>query len=515
MTTKKQKDSHATMLVTMVTNTGVELFMSKDGKPHLSLPRTSEMGERTMPINSKAFKQWLSRSFYVEQNIVPTGSALADAVTALSGSCLNKPVLDVYQRIAGFEDEVFLDLGDAQHTIIHITKDGWGVALGATPKFIRKAGMLALPMPISTPGTEIEGLMKQFLNVKVERDVRMVVAWVVCAIRGLKPFLILVVRGAAGTAKSTACLFIRDIFDPNIVSAARPPKDTRDLMIAAAAQYASSWDNISSLDPDMADNLCSLATGGGFRTRELTTDEDEKIFSLARPFILNGIGDFLSRSDLASRSVAVTLDAISDVDRLTEAEARARYAPLQPQLLGAFLNVVVAVLGSTIRPTLLPRMGEAAVVTARAEKALGWKPGSFNDAILENEKDLASTIRDNSPSYQALKKLTLPWAGQMDDLKLVFPSGWTARKIINAITRDDAALRLGGIHVTLPKGQDKRAALRNKTIYLVAATKDHAWEVADIVAQLAERAQEAADRASQKPLDFDAPVTSEPDDIPF
>jgi hypothetical protein len=49
--------------------------------------------------------------------------------------------------------------------------------------------------------------------------------------------------------------------------------------------------------------------------RQLYTDQDEVLFDAARPVILNGIENIVTRPDLADRAVFLTLQPI-DVNRL-------------------------------------------------------------------------------------------------------------------------------------------------------------------------------------------------------
>jgi hypothetical protein len=73
--------------------------------------------------------------------------------------------------------------------------------------------------------------------------------------------------------------------------------------------------------------LCRLATGGGFAVRQLYTDQDEVLFDAARPVILNGIEDIVTRPDLADRAVFLTLEPIPEERRRPEAELRAALKP--------------------------------------------------------------------------------------------------------------------------------------------------------------------------------------------
>ncbi len=100
---------------------------------------------------------------------------------------------------------------------------------------------------------------------------------------------------------------LRALVDPNAAAIRSEPRDTRDLIIAATNGWVVALDNLSHVSPSLSDDLCRLATGGGFATRELYTDGEETIFDAQRPIILNGIEEVATRGDLLSRTIVVRL----------------------------------------------------------------------------------------------------------------------------------------------------------------------------------------------------------------
>jgi hypothetical protein len=74
---------------------------------------------------------------------------------------------------------------------------------------------------------------------------------------------------------------------------------------------------VSGLPAWISDTLCRLSTGGGFAVRQLYTDQDEVLFDAMRPTILNSIEDVITRPDLASRALFLTLGAIPEDKRCT------------------------------------------------------------------------------------------------------------------------------------------------------------------------------------------------------
>jgi hypothetical protein len=477
--------SHVTKLLNLVSalrqDHGAELFHAPSGDAYLYAPVFREPGvvafHDSLPLNSDACGQYLRRQYYNAEGKGLTSSALKDALETLAGSAkLSGPLREVHTRIAGFADRVYLDLANADRQVVAVTADGW--AIGSCPadvRFVRRPGMLALATPVSTE-ERLKDLIPTILNVTDGRSQQLLIAWWLVALRGRKPYFILVLRGEAGSAKSVGSDIIRMVLDPNEANSSSTPKDERDLMIAAKSCHVVSFDNVSFLPEELADALCRLSTGSGLRTRKLTTDDTEMIFKAARPIILNGIPDLLSREDLASRAVLVELDHISEEQRKTEAEVYGKVAEQQPKVLGALLNVIVEVLRRpTFKPTRLPRMADAALTIMAGEEALGWPEGSFLELMDANKEENANALLDGDPIFDALTKLKLPWVGEMKEILQLLPAidernrPITAKGTANRLRRLAGALRNVGLHVEPPKGQETEGALRGKRLWRVTS----------------------------------------------
>jgi hypothetical protein len=127
--------------------------------------------------------------------------------------------------------------------------------------------------------------------------------------------------------------------DPHEVATAPLPHCGRDLFIAAHNSHIQAFENISKLPDLMADHLCRLSTGAGFRTRTLFTDQDETLLSGARPIMMEGISNFVTRADLLDRSVILALEPL--VSRKTERALQADFERQRPGIFGALLDLLV------------------------------------------------------------------------------------------------------------------------------------------------------------------------------
>lgn len=218
-----------------------------------------------------------------------------------------------------------------------------------------------------------------------------------------------VLRGPAGSPgpehRAAACL---------------GPREDRDLFIAASNGHVLAFDNVSGLPAWISDTLCRLATGGGFAVRQLYTDQDEVLFDAARPVILNGIEDIVTRPDLADRAVFLTLEAIPEDRRRPEAELWAAFDAERPRILGVLLDAVAEGLRRLPETKLpkLPRMADFALWASACEAAL-WPTGTFWSAYCGNRDEAVEGVIDADPVAAAVRAVMLErteWTGTASDL---------------------------------------------------------------------------------------------------
>lgn len=233
--------------------------------------------------------------------------------------------------------------------------------------------------------------------------------WLVQSARDRGPYPILAVYGQHGSAKSTASRLMRSIIDPNQAPLRSPPREIRDLAIAANNGWVLTLDNLSTLPVWLSDGLCVLSTGGGFATRTLYTDEEESIFSFRRPAIINGIAEVAERGDLIDRCIPITLDVIDDEHRRTEAEIEAMFEGMHPRILGGLLNALVTAL-SKIEETVLPRksrMADLVTWVVAAEASLALPQGDFLRAYDRARGEAIETSIDSSTVGQWVREIAL------------------------------------------------------------------------------------------------------------
>ena len=206
-------------------------------------------------------KEWLARAYFIATKSGVSGGALADAIIALSGSARAQGIeRSVYTRVAATNTHVYLDLVRDDYQILIIAADGWRVAPApADVRFIRRRGMLPLPIPVGCT-MPIAEMLAKVINLKADGDdMRLLIGCLIGMLRGRKPYPILVVGGEYGSAKTYACQLARRVIDPNDADLSSTPKEARDLMIAALNSHVIGFDNLSFIPDWLSDDLCRLA----------------------------------------------------------------------------------------------------------------------------------------------------------------------------------------------------------------------------------------------------------------
>jgi hypothetical protein len=390
--------------------------------------------EETYPLNSRRFQLWLRREFWRREKmrlreeektkdqepiIFPT-RALADVVAHFESIALFEGrEEEVATRVASKNGMVYVDLADEAWRAVEISVDGWRVisSTDVPVRFVRSKGMLLLPEPVDGGPGDLE-ILRGLLNIGDseigERNWRLVCAWLVQAFSPTGPYPVLTVLGPQGSAKSTAQKILRNIVDPSSVPLRSAPRDEHNLYIDASSGWVIALDNMGSLPGWLSDALCRLATGGGFSTRRLYTDQDQILFSALRPTAVNGIGDVIARPDLLDRALIINLPPIPREARKLERVLEAEVEQIKPQVLGALFSAVSA--GLIERDSVVleskPRMADFAVWGVATEEALGGASGSFMAAYSASQDEAVETALESWPVAEVVCRFAANYQGE-------------------------------------------------------------------------------------------------------
>lgn len=448
-----------------------QLFHAPDGSGFADLDINNH--RETWPIRSKGFRRWLARQFFEATGGAPSSEALQSALNVIEAKAhFDAPEHVVHIRVGGLDNRLYLDLGDETWRAVEIDATGWRVIDNPPVRFRRAGGVKPLPLPVK--GGSLD-MLRSFLNVQSDTDFVLVVAWALACLRNRGPYPIIVLSGEQGSAKSTFSAILRALLDPNTAPLRALPREDRDLFIAASNGHVLAFDNVSGLPAWISDTLCRLATGGGFAVRQLYSDQDEVLFDVARPVILNGIEEIVTRPDLADRAVFLTLEPIPEERRRPEQELWAAFETERPRILGVLLDAVVEGLRRLPDTKLekLPRMADFALWATACETAL-WPAGTFWAAYCGNRSEAVEAVIDADAVAVAIRAIMVErteWTGTASDLlgalaemageRIVKAKTWpdSPRALAGRLRRAATFLRKIGIEIVFTKEGRSRARM--------------------------------------------------------
>lgn len=449
-----------------------ELFQAPDGTLWAQFETNGHFETWQIRAKGTGFRRWLVNRFYIETGSAPNATAVQAAVEVLEAEAqfgAERKIRDVFTRVGEYCGSIFLDLADDRWRAVKISADGWDIVNAPPICFRRTRGMLPLPDPIT--GGSLQ-LLDGLVNLGNEENRKLILSWLIYTLNPSGPYPLLGFISEQGSGKSTTAKLLRLTVDPNQAPIRALPKNLEDLAVAAQHSWILSFDNLSYIADSFSDALCRMATGGGFATRALWTNDEEAVFWATRPVILNGISEFAGRPDLLERTLIVSLPAIPPNRRLAENAILEQFEKVRPALLGAVLDAVVLTLRNLPSVTLSesPRMADFAQWSAAAERSIGAAPGEMVDLLMEKQNEALLSELD-SPLPQAIFTMLESRGGKIEMLlsellsKLteIVPEdaarqkSWpkTSRGLQGALVRVTPVMRVTGVKITGLKRTNK------------------------------------------------------------
>ena len=422
-----------------------ELFHTRTGVPYarVQVPDRElllgEEGEQcwhreTIAVESDAFKHWLGAAYMGLYGEAVSRHTLDEACWQVASLARYRgKQQEIFVRVAAEgEKVVYLDLGDPEWRAVRITANGWQVVADCPVAFRRPQGLLPLPTP--EKGGSIDEL-RPFCNTASQEDFVLLVSWLVACFSPRGPFPVLGLLGEQGMAKTTTARVLRSLCDPNECDTGGMPKSEDDLCCAANGSRVLVLDNLSHIPQWLSDALCRLATGTGWRKRQLYTDTNEVLVRACLPCSFTSVVDVAMKPDLLERSIVVHLPLLADEQRRDEEAFWQAFEQAKPRLLGVVLDAVAAALRNKAGVCIdkLPRMADFARWATAAESAFGWEAGTVLAAYRANAETANRLALEQSPLVSFLRAIILAragqkWIGTMSDL-LVALQNETAGKL--------------------------------------------------------------------------------------
>jgi hypothetical protein len=338
-------------------------------------------------------------------------SAIKQACYALNGIAKYEGEKHrAYLRVAQKNNDThYIFMANEKMQTVEVTTTGWRVLDKSPVKFYKPEAMQALPPPAT--GGDISTLW-QFVNIQ-EKDRPLVLAWMLEAFRAETKKPVLAITGLQGSAKSSTHDKIRQLIDPNTANLRPAPKNREDIFVSAGCNWNVSFENVSNLSHEMQDAICTLATGGGYATRTLYTNNEETIINALRPVIINSIPTVVTAQDLTDRVIAVEAPPINAY--IEDSEISRLWEQAKPAIFGALLDLFVQTLAKLPDVKLgdnAPRMADFTKLGEAMMQAQGHEAGTFTTLYIDNRTESIAKSLESSPVAVAIcemvEKSTMP-----------------------------------------------------------------------------------------------------------
>jgi hypothetical protein len=228
-------------------------------------------------------------------------------------------------------------------------------------------------------------------------------------------------------------------------------------------------------------------------------------FCPARPVILNGIEDVITRPDLADRAILLTLAPIAERQRRPEHTLWREFELARPHILGALLDAAAQGLRMLPRVRLkcLPRMADFALWAAACESA--FQPaGTLETAYSNNRRDAIENMIDADSVAACVRELMTDraqWTGSASDLLQVGTSRtcWpkSPRALAGRLRRAQTFLRTLGIEIAF--GREGR--LGTRTIRITAIGDNQLHDTVSTVSRVSDTGRGARPKHSPNSLE--------------
>ena len=435
-----------------------QLFRDTSGDAYAQLHHDDHL--EVHAVESKPYREHLAAAYYAIANKGASRNSMTDAIDTLSAQArFCGDVRPVWLRTARDGEALVLDMGDPAWGVARIDTTGWEVSAGGEVAFRRAHRMLPLPMPDETV-VPAEGFARLWKYANVAPGDRVLVAaFILGTFKPEGPYPLLMVSGEQGTGKSTFSRLLKRLIDPSAAPLRQPPKEPRDVLVAAINTWLLCLDNLSWLPPELSDTLCRISTGGAISERTLFSNLDETLVEVQRPVVMNGIEELASRPDLAQRGIHVELEPVKRV--IPEAQLLREFNADAPAIFGAILTALAVSMTTHEHVKLdpMPRMADFARWAYAGLSTLGFQSSDFLDAYQANQDAGLRLGLDSSPVGRALIAFMdgrHEWRGTASELlqALLAVEGvdhrskqWprTPRALSAALTRLGPALRSAGV----------------------------------------------------------------------
>lgn len=350
--------------------------------------------------------EYLNVIYHKEFGYYPSDASIKAINKNLTYKAKIKGIEDsVHNRVVKKDNSIYVNTGSK--SIIKITAKKVDLIKKSSVKFERHSCIGKMPVPDLVNGNL--NLLKKYIRVK-SSNFKLILVFIFNCFFTDTHYVMLVLMGPAGSAKSFITKVLKTIIDPSVVTLRNQITKVEDLVIAAVHCHLIDMNNVSRFSDPIQDTLCTILTGGARTTRTKYSNKGQTAIHTHNPAVINGIGDNISRDDLYERSIVVGLKKMSETNivPIGEKQLTENFIKDLPRIMGGIFNALSDILETYEdfeAPQQLNRMADFHILGLVVEKALEWEEGSFIEAYDANIADAQTDVIEGSEVAQAIINL--------------------------------------------------------------------------------------------------------------
>lgn len=364
----------------IVADPDIKVFTDQNNEAYIS---PTGDGREVYDLESQEAQDWLCGYVMDEfDNAVLLRDQPKTVLETLRGHAIHRGKKIPLELRTSFDSEknIWYDLGESA---VRISPESWKISAQPPILFVRNYTQQPQVLP-KTGGTIWE--LFDFINIKNTEDRLLLIAFLVASlVPGIKK-PILALSGPAGSGKSECANTLKNLMDPTVPPTLPPLAGVAELDDLAQTSAVMAFDNLTTMNTNVANHFCCLATGRGVRIRKLYTRR-YLVFTAIRPVIVNGVSQVITQPDLLTRALPVELSPIEK--NVDDSEFQQRREEARPRILGAMFDLLSKAMKiyPTIERTEWPRLGafikwSCAVTAALGE---GYTSETFMEAYAKAE----------------------------------------------------------------------------------------------------------------------------------
>ena len=350
-------------------------------------------------LKSREVNKRLSYQMYLNTGRTPNGETLNSAITTLEGiATFERDMVELENRVAKHHGDFLYDLGN--HQSVCTTASGWSI-INAPPKFYRHKHQSIQVSPLAGDIFDIFN----YINVSEENRLLVIVTLVSYFIPEI-PHPIFHPWGAQGSGKTSLFKVFKRLVDPSIAETLMCSNDRSKVIHALVKHYLPLFDNLSGINGEISDLLCQACTGGGIEQRKLYTDDESIIFQILRCVGINGINLSVIKPDLLDRTILLHLTRIDSNLRRSEAELWEGFKKARPHILGGIFDLLSKAIAiyPQVKLTSLPRLADFGLWGYAIAEAIEKGQGKqfINDYKMNIDRQVEESVQSSTLALAVL-----------------------------------------------------------------------------------------------------------------